>query len=182
MNFVLAIVGVVLALVLGLARALALDEIRARIQRRAEASVEVSIASLSPSLQEEWGAELRAELASMSSMPLTASAFARGLRRTVGQLEEAALPAPASSGVAKAGKLRDRAPAKRVRKVAGLLQRRTPTAASLLIITVVTAAGTILSFTAASDPLNRLIIRLVFLAVGAILAIAMPVLWRKHRN
>jgi hypothetical protein len=91
----LIIGGIGIAFLLALLRALALDEVRGRIQRRVEASVEATISSLPSELQEEWADEWRAELAAMKSMPLSAVAFARGLRQTALQLPGASELSPA---------------------------------------------------------------------------------------
>lgn len=95
MSFLPIVCGIAIAFALALLRALALDEVRGRIQRRVEASVEATISSLPPELQEEWAEEWRAELAAMKTMPLSAVAFARGLRQTALQLAGASELAPA---------------------------------------------------------------------------------------
>lgn len=86
MTPLLVVGGVVIAFILALLRALAMDELRGRIQRQVEASVEATISALPIELQEEWAEEWRAELDAMKSMPLSAIAFARGLRHTALQL------------------------------------------------------------------------------------------------
>ncbi len=108
MSLVAIVVGIGIAFALALFKALALDEVRGRIQRRAEASVEATISSLPPELQEEWAEEWRGELAAMRSMPLSAVAFARGLRRTALQLAGAAELSPARERTAP-----DRPPSRR---------------------------------------------------------------------
>lgn len=105
MTLFLIVGGVVIAMVLALLRALALDEVRGRIQRRVEASVEATISSLPPQLQEEWAEEWRAELNAVKSMPLSALAFAHGLRETSIQLAGEAEPAPVRAGGMSAKKL-----------------------------------------------------------------------------
>ena len=94
---VLAVLGVVALVVLGLlvaiARAFAVDEARGYVQNRVRADVEATIASLPPELREEWGEEWRAELAAVISMPLTAIHFARGLRQAAARLSHEAAPA-----------------------------------------------------------------------------------------
>ena len=67
-------------------RALMIDEIRGRIQRRIQTSLERTIASLPPELQDAWGAEWRAELAAVIEMPLSALRFVRGARRSTDHL------------------------------------------------------------------------------------------------
>jgi hypothetical protein len=67
-------------------RALLIDEARGRLQRRISADVERTIASLPQGLQAEWADEWRAELAATISMPLAASAFAWGLRKSATEL------------------------------------------------------------------------------------------------
>jgi hypothetical protein len=99
MSTTLLVGGVVLALGLAVVRALLIDEIRGRIHRRASASVEATIGEMPDELQEEWGPEWRAELGALSSMPVSAIAFARGLRATAGELTEAALVPAGRVGV-----------------------------------------------------------------------------------
>lgn len=184
MSVALTIAGVALALIVGLVRALALDEIRGRMQRRAEASVEATIASLPPHLQEEWGPELRAELAAMRSMPLTAISFASGLRQTIGQLEEASLPVPADSGVGKAGLVGgagSQTVSRYAQKVSGRLRGRGRSAVAIVIITALSIAGFAISFSAASTPTDRFFIRLAFLALGGILGFGV-LLWPRYRR
>ncbi len=124
---ILAIIGVLaavaLALVIAVFRALAIDEVRGRIQRRVEESVEATIASLPEEQQAEWGDEWRAEVAAMKSMPFTAIAFARGLRQTAGQLAGDPALAPAGATPARRGAWRLRLPAvgDRLRRVAQAL-------------------------------------------------------------
>jgi hypothetical protein len=79
MNVLLAIVGLVAAIALTILKALAMDEIRGRIQRHIRASVESTITSLPPELAAEWADEWRAELAAVISMPVAAARLGRGL-------------------------------------------------------------------------------------------------------
>ncbi|MGB7684357.1 MAG: hypothetical protein WBL45_01075 [Solirubrobacterales bacterium] len=124
---VLAIIGVLAAVILALAvavfRALAIDEVRGRIQRRVEESVEATLASLPEEQQAEWGDEWRAEVAAMKSTPFTAIAFARGLRHTAGQLAGDPALAPAGATPARSGAWGLRLPAvgDRLRRVAQAL-------------------------------------------------------------
>jgi cell division protein FtsW len=64
--------------------------------KSAEASLERTIAALSPELREAWADEWRAELASIAEDPLTAARWARGIRRSARALTspglERALP------------------------------------------------------------------------------------------
>jgi hypothetical protein len=95
MTALVLIFGVLGATVVAISRALLADEARGRIHRHAAASVEATIASLPPGLQEEWADEWRADLDEYRSMPLTALVFARNLRVAVRQLVDEPVPAPA---------------------------------------------------------------------------------------
>lgn len=86
MNIVLVIVGLVAVFALTILKALAVDEVRGRIQRHTSASLEATIVSLPPELAAEWADEWRAELAAVISMPVTAARLARGLRHSASQL------------------------------------------------------------------------------------------------
>ena len=86
MNVLLAIVGLVAAIALTILKALAMDEIRGRIQRHIRASVESTITSLPPELAAEWADEWRAELAAVISMPVAAARLGRGLRHSASEL------------------------------------------------------------------------------------------------
>jgi hypothetical protein len=81
MNSGLLALAAVAALVVAIGRALALDEVRGRLQQRIRAHVESTIASLPSDLQAEWAEEWRAELEATISMPLAAIWFARNLSR-----------------------------------------------------------------------------------------------------
>jgi hypothetical protein len=96
MSVLLAILGSVGAIALLVARSLAVDEIKGRLQRRITASVEATIAALPDELQAEWGDEWRAELAAVITMPLSAARFARGVRASAHELIAAEAPAPAA--------------------------------------------------------------------------------------
>jgi len=72
--------------VLAVLRALALDEVTGRIARRAERSIEETIASLPAEQQAEWADEWRAEVASLRSLPFSALLFARGVRVSAAEL------------------------------------------------------------------------------------------------
>ena len=52
----------------------------------------------------------------------------------------------------------------------------------MLIIIVLPAVGFVVSFTAASDPFDRLIIRIAFLALSGILGFGVSALWRRYRD
>lgn len=95
MSVLLFILGVAVAFALTILRALAVDEIRGRVQRRIVASVEATIASLPEELRAEWADEWRSELASVISMPIEAIALARGLRKSASQLITDPIFAPA---------------------------------------------------------------------------------------
>jgi hypothetical protein len=86
MNVLLTILGFAAALALTILKALAMDEVRGRIQRHISASIEATIASLPPDLAAEWAEEWRAELAAVKSMPVAAARLARGLRHSASQL------------------------------------------------------------------------------------------------
>ena len=74
----LFVVASIVGLVAAVGRALALDEMRGRLQQRIRARVEATIASLPAELQAEWADEWRAERA-IISMPIAAMQFARNL-------------------------------------------------------------------------------------------------------
>lgn len=80
---ILTFVGAVAAL---LTRALAIDEVKGRIQRRITAHLDATIAGLPDELQAEWAEEWRADLAMVITMPLTATQFVRDVRRITGEL------------------------------------------------------------------------------------------------
>jgi len=96
MSALLAILSVGGAIALLVVRSLAVDEIKGRLQRRITASVEATIDALPEELQAEWADEWRAELATVISMPLTATQFARGVRVSAHELVGARTPAPAA--------------------------------------------------------------------------------------
>ncbi|HTA12714.1 MAG TPA: hypothetical protein VK765_04765 [Solirubrobacteraceae bacterium] len=81
----------VVGLTLVVAKALAVDEARGRVQRRLSCHLENTIASLPEPLKDEWADEWRSELASIITMPLTAARFVRNVRRSAAQL----VPEPA---------------------------------------------------------------------------------------
>ena len=93
MNILLVAAGLIAALILVIARTLAADEVRGRLQRRIKADVERTIESLTEELQDAWADEWRAELAAVLSMPLTAVIFARGLRQSAIKLMADTVPA-----------------------------------------------------------------------------------------
>ncbi|HET7445377.1 MAG TPA: hypothetical protein VFJ57_12025 [Solirubrobacterales bacterium] len=98
MTTLLVIGGILLAFGVFVVRSLLLDELKGRMQRKARSKIEETINSLPVQLQDEWGPEWRAEVASMSSMPLSALAFARGVRKSAADLAgEAALGPPAAA-------------------------------------------------------------------------------------
>jgi hypothetical protein len=76
----------VLALLLIVLRALAVDEVRGRLRRRQTARLEATIESLPDEVKAEWADEWRAELASVIDMPLAAMMFVRGVRRSAYEL------------------------------------------------------------------------------------------------
>jgi len=86
MTVLLAIVTFVGVLAVAVARALAVDEIKGRVQAAARSSVERTISALPAELQAEWADEWRAELAAVITMPLSAAQYARGLRRSAHEL------------------------------------------------------------------------------------------------
>jgi len=85
-TMLIAAAGILLAILLLLARALLVDEVRGRIRRRIAHHLEVTIASLSKELQDRWAEEWRADLAEVIQMPLEALKFARNVRRSAHQL------------------------------------------------------------------------------------------------
>lgn len=98
MSALVVIVGVMVAALVVIGRALLVDETRGRIRRHATASVEATIASLPRELQDVWGEEWRADLQEVLSMPLTALLYARNLRVAARELvgDQGLVPAPAS--------------------------------------------------------------------------------------
>ena len=100
----LIVVGVLASVAVLVARALAVDEVKGRLQRRIRARLEATIVQLPDALQAEWAEEWRAELAAIITMPLSAAQFVRGIRHIAGQLApvpalaaaDTASPAPAS--------------------------------------------------------------------------------------
>lgn len=88
------LLGIGTVLVLALLRAVAVDEVRGRIQRRLRASVEATIASLPVEVQAEWGEEMRSDFEQVASMPLTALRFVVGLHEVAAAL--AGDPTPTS--------------------------------------------------------------------------------------
>lgn len=97
MNFVLLIAGSAAAIAVLVGRALALDEIKGRVQRHITASLDATIDMLPDELQAEWADEWRAELAAVITMPLTAMQLVRGVRRSAHEL--LADPALAPAGI-----------------------------------------------------------------------------------
>ncbi len=75
-------------------RALAVDEVRGRIQRRQWARLEKIIEQMPVELREAWAEEWRGELAAAIAMPLTAAKFIRGVQKSAADLvgEPAAVP------------------------------------------------------------------------------------------
>jgi ABC-2 type transport system permease protein len=103
-SILLIIVGFAATLGVMILRALALDEVKGRIQRRITKSVEATIASLPAEMQDEWGEEWRAEIAAVITLPLTAARTAHGLRQSASQL--IADPAVVPTGVRDRPRLR----------------------------------------------------------------------------
>jgi len=94
-NALLVILGAAIAFSGTIVRGLAGDELKGRLHRHTRYHVETAIASLPAEIEARRAAELRAELAEMISMPLTAAQWARRLRRstTLIQATIASLPA-----------------------------------------------------------------------------------------
>lgn len=107
MTAVVAIAAFLGLLLLGLLRTLAYQEVRGRIARRVRRSVEQTIAAMPPELQDEWAEEWLAETAALESMPFSAVAFARNIRRSATELCGEPVPALAGEG-------RGTAPARRI--------------------------------------------------------------------
>jgi hypothetical protein len=86
-------------------KALAVDEVKGRMQRRIRANVEATIATLPEELKAEYAEEWRAELDAIITMPLTASSFARGLRSSARELTAtpALQPVEATVGAVRRG-------------------------------------------------------------------------------
>jgi hypothetical protein len=109
MSILLTVLAFVGAIALVVARGLAVDEIKGRIQRRITTHLDATIAALPDELQAEWAEEWRADLAMNISMPVAAAQFVRGVRRSARELvHEPALvrpglgnhpPTPSSRGV-----------------------------------------------------------------------------------
>jgi len=68
----LAIALAVVGLLIIVLKALAVDEVRGRVQRRIRQKLEATIESLPEEIQDEWADEWRAELAYLISMPIAA--------------------------------------------------------------------------------------------------------------
>jgi hypothetical protein len=84
---VLLVIGVFAAgLAAAVAKGILGKEIHGRIEQYIVRSVEATIASLPEALQAEYADEWLAELAATLAMPLSAAAFARGLRRSAALL------------------------------------------------------------------------------------------------
>lgn len=92
-----SVLGFIATSVFVVVRALAVDELKGRVQRRVTASVEATIASLPSQLQDEWAEEWRSDLAVVISMPLTAIVFARGVRLSAIQFVADPVLAPAAA-------------------------------------------------------------------------------------
>jgi len=92
MSVALLIAVFIAGLGVAIAKGILTKEIQGRIERRIKRSVEATIASLPETLQAEYAEEWRAELAVAMAMPLTAAAFACGLRATAAVL--ASQPTP----------------------------------------------------------------------------------------
>ncbi len=86
MSALLVMAGSATAVALVIVKALAVDEVRGRIQRRVAERLEATIATLPPELQREWADEWRAELRTVISMPIAAARLARGLRLSASEL------------------------------------------------------------------------------------------------
>lgn len=86
MTLLLAIVALGVGFMVLLAKALAVDEAKGRIQRYLAARLNATIDSLPEDLQDEWADEWRAELAAVMSMPWTAYRFVSGVRAVAGEL------------------------------------------------------------------------------------------------
>lgn len=77
MSTLLVIGGAVASFVLLVARALAIDEVRGRLQQRIAKGLEDTIESMPDALRAEWAEEWRAELAAVQAMPDAAARSAR---------------------------------------------------------------------------------------------------------
>ncbi len=98
MTALIFLAGGLLTILLLVARALFVDEVRGRGRRRVARHLEMTIASLSEELQERWADEWRADLAEVIEMPLEAMKFVRNVRRSARQLADE--PGPALDGSA----------------------------------------------------------------------------------
>ncbi len=93
----LAIALDVVGLLIIVLKALAVDEVRGRVQRRIRQKLEATIESLPEEIQDEWADEWRAELAYLISMPIAAVAFVRGVRAAADQLVGEPVLAPSGT-------------------------------------------------------------------------------------
>ena len=179
MSTLLLICGLVLGLIVLVLRSLALDEVRGRISRRTDASVERTIASMPPELQAEWADEWRGELAAIRAMPFSSLALARNLRKTAAQLVAASELATAGPGSATVpgGRQRkrrsltgtDRAAAMVARlrsRVTRKLDTRRQTAIVFIVLAVVQ-----LAVAAATLLLGRSLPTLIFGGVSIVIAL-----------
>lgn len=87
----LAFVGGIAVMVL---KALAVGEAKGRIERCITRHLDATIAALPDDTRVEWAEEWRADLASIITMPLTATQFVREVRRSVAQLTREPLAEP----------------------------------------------------------------------------------------
>ena len=87
MSALLVMAGSATAVALVIVKALAVDEVRGRIQRRVAERLEATIATLpARTCSVEWADEWRAELRTVISMPIAAAPLARGLRLSASEL------------------------------------------------------------------------------------------------
>lgn len=93
LTLVVFVGGLLLGLVGVVAKGLATDEVRGRVQRHARNIVEEALAAMPAEIAETWGDDMKSELESQISMPLSALRFAYGVRKTAGEF--VAEPAPA---------------------------------------------------------------------------------------
>ncbi len=74
-------VAVLIAILVAVAKDLAVTEVRVCLERRITRSFEATVDALPDHVQDEWAEEWRAELAAIISAPFAATSFVRGIRR-----------------------------------------------------------------------------------------------------
>lgn len=132
MTTVLVVLTFVGVLAVAVARALAIDEVKGRIQRRITARLDETIGALPDALQAEWADEWRAELASIITMPVSAAMFVRGVQRSAGVLvsEPSLVPASTQAAPPSGWRIRAQFPA-RARRFKKAIQRWMDTPANV---------------------------------------------------